>query len=173
MHRVGRRFGFRFATGSVFNFTIRTGLADTTTLHTFRLLRFWPCYRSLNGFPFKVRPSVLEGFRSQPSPSVKVSHQWLDGARSQPLLPLAGIQSRAETAHSPECYFLGTRHALEVGLSEFHRVHPVAGRLHRDQFWRGGSRRRRQRLPPFFPEALVLRGQVSLPVADIGLLNHK
>jgi len=32
-------------------------------------------------------------------------------------------------------------------------------------------------LPPFFPEALVLRGQVSLPVLDIacfiGLLNHE
>jgi hypothetical protein len=89
MHRVGHRFGFRLATGSVFNFTIRTGLADTTTLHTFRLLRFWPCYRPLNGFPYKVRPFVLEGFRSQPSPSVKVSHQWLDGAHSQPH-PLPG-----------------------------------------------------------------------------------
>ena len=66
MHRVGCRFGFRFATGSVFNFTIRTGLADTTTLHTFRLLRFWPCYRPLNGFPFKVRPFVLEGLALNP-----------------------------------------------------------------------------------------------------------
>jgi hypothetical protein len=69
LHRVGRRFGSRFATGSVFNFTIRTGLADTTTLHTFRLLRFWPCYRSLYGFPCRVRPFVLEGLRFQPSPS--------------------------------------------------------------------------------------------------------
>jgi hypothetical protein len=96
MHRVGHRFGFRFATGSVFNFTIRTGLADPTTLHTFRLLRFWPCYRSLKGFPFRVRPFVLEGLRSQPFPSMKVSHNWLDGARSHPLLHNVGI-SHAQT----------------------------------------------------------------------------
>ena len=67
--------------------------------------------------------------------------------------------------------------ALEVGLSQFYRVHPVARRHHRDQFRRGGSRRRRQRLPPVFPEALVLRGEVSLPVLVIGCfigsLNHK
>jgi len=63
--------------------------------------------------------------------------------------------------------------SLEIGLSQFYRVHTVARRNHRNQFWRGGSRRRRQSLPPFFPEALVLWGQVSLPVAVIGLLNHK
>src|SRR5258708_12015553 len=65
--------------------------------------------------------------------------------------------------------------ALEIGLSQFYRVHTVARRNHRDQFWRGGSRWGRQSLPPFFPEALVLRGQLSLPVLDIasfiGLLN--
>ncbi len=92
LHRVRHRFGFRFATGSVFNFTIRTGLADATTLHTFRLLRFWPCYRPLKDFPFRVRPFVLEGLCFQPSPSMKVSHQRLDGAHSQPLLSLKGIQ---------------------------------------------------------------------------------
>ncbi len=53
----------------------------------------------------------------------------------------------------------------------------MARRNHRDQFRHGGSRRRRQRLPPVFPEALLLWGEISLPVliigCFIGLLNHK
>ena len=63
--------------------------------------------------------------------------------------------------------------SLEIGLSQLYRVHTVPRRNHRDQFRRGGGRRRRQRLPPVFPEALLLRGEVSLPVLDIGLLNHE
>jgi hypothetical protein len=61
LHRVGLRLGFRFATGSASSFSIRTGLAGTTTLHPFALPRFWSCYRSPGGFPPEVRPFVLKG----------------------------------------------------------------------------------------------------------------
>jgi hypothetical protein len=67
--------------------------------------------------------------------------------------------------------------ASEVGVGQFHRFHALPRCNHRDQFRPGGGRWRRQRLPPFFPEALLLRCQVSLPVLDIacflGLLNHE
>jgi len=67
--------------------------------------------------------------------------------------------------------------ASEVGVGQFRRFHAVPRCNHRDEFRGGGSRRRRQSLPLFFPEALVLRGEVSLPVLDIGcfsgLLNHE
>jgi hypothetical protein len=73
-------FGFRLATGSVFNFSIHTGLAGAITLLTFTLPRFWPCYRSLKSFLFKVRPFVLEGYSSQPSAPLELSSERLDGA---------------------------------------------------------------------------------------------
>ncbi len=67
--------------------------------------------------------------------------------------------------------------ASEVGLGQFHRFHALPRRNDRDEFRRGGGRWRRQRLPPFFPEALLLGGEVSLPVPDIGcfigFLNHE
>ncbi len=62
LHHVGLRLGFRFATGSVFNFSMRTGLAGTTALPIFALPRFWSCYRPPGGFPPEVRPFVLIGF---------------------------------------------------------------------------------------------------------------
>jgi len=55
MHRV--RLQVRLLT----SFTICTGLAGTTTPHTFALPRFWPCSRPLKSFPLKVRPFVLKG----------------------------------------------------------------------------------------------------------------
>ena len=55
MHRV--RLQVRLLT----SFTICTGLAGTTTLHTFALPRFWPCSRPLRSFPLRVRPFVLKG----------------------------------------------------------------------------------------------------------------
>ena len=61
LHRVGRRLGFRFVTGSASSFPIGTGLADTAALPIFASLRFWSCYRSSRGFPLKVRPFALKG----------------------------------------------------------------------------------------------------------------
>ena len=55
LHRV--RLQVRLLT----SFTICTGLAGTTTPHTFALPRFWPCSRPLKSFPLKVRPFVLKG----------------------------------------------------------------------------------------------------------------
>jgi hypothetical protein len=59
LHRVGRRLGF--VTGSASSFPICTGLADTAALPIFASPRFWSCYRSLRGFPLKVRPFALKG----------------------------------------------------------------------------------------------------------------
>jgi hypothetical protein len=51
INRVGRRLSFRFAASSASSFSLCAGLADTTTVPIFLLLRFWSCYRSPGGFP--------------------------------------------------------------------------------------------------------------------------
>jgi hypothetical protein len=61
IHHVGRRLGFRFATGSTSSFSLCTGLAGATTLPLFTLPRFWLCYCPLGSFPSKVRPFALKG----------------------------------------------------------------------------------------------------------------
>ena len=61
LHRVGLRLSTCFATGSASSFPICAGLADTTTLHPFVLLRFWTCYRPPEGFPSEVSPFALKG----------------------------------------------------------------------------------------------------------------
>jgi hypothetical protein len=61
LHRVGRRLGFRFVTGSASSFPVCTGLADTAALPIFASPRFWSCYRPPRGFPLKVRPFALKG----------------------------------------------------------------------------------------------------------------
>jgi hypothetical protein len=66
LHRVGQRLGFRFAAGSASSFSMRAGLAGTTTLPLFTLSRFWSCSRSPKGFPSEVRPFALKGSCSQP-----------------------------------------------------------------------------------------------------------
>ena len=62
IHRVGLRLSLCLAAGSASSFSIGTGLADTTTLHPFVLLRFWTCYRPPKGFPPEVSPFALKGF---------------------------------------------------------------------------------------------------------------
>jgi len=87
-HRVGRRLGFRFAASSASSFSLRTGLAGTTTLHPFVLPRFWSCYRPPRGFPLEVRPFALKGNRFQPFPAMQEFNSPLDGALIR-VLPLS------------------------------------------------------------------------------------
>src|SRR5260370_41487342 len=54
--------------------------------------------------------------------------------------------------------------ALEIGLSQLYRVHTVARRNHWDQFWRGGSRRGPESLPPTLP-AGIGAGRPSKPAS--------
>jgi hypothetical protein len=57
LHRVGHRLSFHFITGSASSFTIRTGLAGTTTLHTFALPRF--CHATVPQGVFPLRLGLL------------------------------------------------------------------------------------------------------------------
>jgi hypothetical protein len=62
-------------------------------------------------------------------------------------------------------------------VGEFYRFHAWRRRNHWDQFRGGRSRWCGQSLPSFFPETVLLRGEVSLPILDIGcftsLFNHQ
>jgi hypothetical protein len=69
LHRVGHRLSLRFAADLVSNFSMRTGLAGTTTLPLFVLSRFWPGYFPLGSFLPKVRPFILKAVCSQPFPT--------------------------------------------------------------------------------------------------------
>src|ERR1700680_504937 len=82
---------------------------------------------------------------------------------------MIGIQMERNYPVANRIFLTGP--ASEVRLGQFHRWQARLCRNHRDQFWRGGNRWCGQSLPPFFPETLLVRGEVSLPILDIGCLT--
>jgi hypothetical protein len=97
-HRVGRRLGFRFATGSASSFSMRTGLAAPTTLPLFTLRRYWSCYSSLECFHAKVRPFALKGNCFQPFSTLWKFNLPLNGAQAHVVL----LFERSQSQHRPK-----------------------------------------------------------------------